>query len=136
MAFEDLDAGDETRRDGDHIAFPHPDGDGTALDSVTIAQGRVVTYDGTDLAEVTGDDTDTVAGVLQNYDVSGDTGSEVVGPDATVGTQGAYKADLTAYADNGTGVTVAEGNAVGPNGEIYIAEAIDAANNLYEVVVR
>lgn len=134
MAFEGLDPGDETRRDGDHIAYPHPDSDGTALDSVTIARGRVVTHDGTDLAEVTGDNTDDALGVLQNYDVSGDTGSEVVGPDATVGVSGAYKADLTAYVD-GT-ATVAVGNFLGNNGEIFVSEAIDATNNLYEVVVR
>lgn len=130
MAFEDLDPGDETRRNGDEIGFPHPDADGTAIDSVTIARGRVVAYDGTDLAEVTGDNSDAPAGVLKNYNVADD---EVYG-EATVKTRGAVKADLTAYADGSA--TVAVGSSLGANGEIYVAEEIDASNNLYEVFVR
>lgn len=134
MAFEDLDAGDETRRNGDYVGFPHPDADGTALDSVTISRGRVVAYDGTDLAEVTGDNSDDVAGVLANYNVHGDTGSEEVSGDANVKVRGAVKADLTAYADGSA--TVSVGSTLGANGEIYVAEEIDASNNLYEVFVR
>lgn len=132
--FDDVDAGDETRRDGDHVAFAHPDGDGTALDSVTLARGVPVAYDGTDLQAVTGDGTDDVAGILQNYDVSGDTGSEVVGPDATVAVGGTVKADLTVYA-NGT-ATVAVGSYVDDANDIYVVDAIDASNNIYEVRVR
>lgn len=134
MAFEGLDAGDETRKNGDYVGFPHPDADGTALDNVTIPQGRVVTYDGTDLGEVVGDGTSNVAGVLANYDVSGDTGQEEVHGDANVKVRGEVLADLTAYV-NGT-ATVAEGATLGANGEVFVVEEVDADNNLYRVQVR
>lgn len=132
--YDDLDAGDETRRNGDYVGFAHPDSDGTALDSVTIPQGRVVAFDGTDLQEVVGDNTSDVAGVLSNYDVYGDTGNEKVAGDANVKVRGEVIADLTAYA-NGT-ATVAEGGVLGANGEIYVVEAVDASNNIYRVQVR
>jgi hypothetical protein len=132
--YDDLDAGDETGRSGDETAFPHPDTEGDALSGVTIPRGRVVAYDGTDLAEVTGDNSDAPAGVLANYDVYGDTGQEKIGAEATVKVRGEVKADLTAYA--GGTATVAVGSSLGANGEIYVEEAIDASNNLYLVQVR
>ena len=132
--WDDLDPGDETRRFGDYVGYPHPDPDGTAVDSVTIPRGRVVAYDGTELSEVTGDNTDDVCGVLANYDVYGDYGAEKVAGDANVKCRGEVKADLTAYV-NGT-ATVTEGGALGANGQIYVVEEIDAGNNLYRVQVR
>jgi hypothetical protein len=134
MVFEDLNPGDETRRNGDYVALPHPDGDDTALDSVTIPRGRAVTYDGTALAEPAGDNSELVAGVLANYNVYGDSGSEEVGPEATVKMRGEVIADLTAY-ENGA-ATVEEGGALGANGGIYIVEEINGGSNLYRVQVR
>jgi len=136
MVYEDIDAGDDAGRYGDKTAFPHPDNEGDALSGVTISRGRVVAYDGTALAEVTGDDTDKVAGVLANYDVYGDTGQEQIGAEATVKMRGEVKADLTAYVGNAGGANVAEGEALGPHGEVYVEEEIDAGNNLYLVQVR
>ncbi len=134
--YDDIDAGDETGRSGDETAFPHPDSEGDALSGVTIPRGRVVAYDGASLAEVTGNDTDEVAGVLANYKVYGDTGQEQIGAEATVKMRGEVKADLTAYVDEAGGATVAEGEALGPHGEVYVEEVIDADNNLYLVQVR
>lgn len=139
MAFEDLDAGDESRHHGDRIGFPHPVSDGTSLDSASLDEGVIVTYGGDDIAEVTGDDSDDVAGVLFTLPVDGD--SSRAGPyvrgdrDATVGVRGSYIADLGAYVTS-TDTTVAEGNALGPNGEVYVKEVVDAGNNIYEVILR
>jgi hypothetical protein len=134
MVYEGLDPGDETRRFGDYVAFDHPDGAGTLLSNVSIDRGRVVAFDGTDLAEVTGDSTDEVTGVLANYEVSGDTGQEVVDAEANVKMRGEVLADLTVYV-NGT-ATVGEGEALGPHGEVYVSEEVDASNNIYRVQVR
>lgn len=127
MVYEDLDAGDESRRNGDTIGYPHPDGEGTALDSVTIPQGAPVTYDGTDLAEstATGDD---MVGILANYNVYGDTGQEEVKANANVRTRGAVIADLTDFAP-----TV--GTYLDDNSTIWVNEQI-GSSDLYEVFVR
>lgn len=129
--------GDETRRNGDYLGLPHPDGE-VRLSNVTVPKGKVVTYDGTEVTEVTGDDSDPVAGVLYEYDVFGDSPDPLVrgDRDATVKTRGAVVADLSAYVDNGTGTTVAEGNTLGPNGEILVVEEVQNGTNLYEVLVR
>lgn len=133
--------GDETRRNGDYLGLPHPDGE-VQLSQVTIPKGRPVTYDGTDVAGVAGDGTSTVAGVLYEYDVFGGnqgSGNEQLvraDRDATVKTHGAVVADLTPYVDNGTGTTVAEGNALGPNGEVLVLEEVKNGDNLYEVLLR
>jgi hypothetical protein len=132
MVYEGLDAGDETRRNGDYVAFDHPNGSGTSLSGVTIDRGRVVKFDGDELAEVTGDNSDEVAGVLANYEVSGDTGKEVVGEEANVKMRGEVLADLTAYVDGGA--TVTEGSSLGSNNNIYVIESV--RNNLYRVQVR
>jgi hypothetical protein len=134
MAFEDLDVGDETRRDGDYVSFPHPDSEGTELSAVTISRGVPVKYDGTDLNTLSGDGTDDVTGILTNYDVYGDTGKEKVGPEATVGMGGTFKADLSVWA-NGS-ATVAVGSYVDDANDVFVVEAVDAANNIYEVRVR
>lgn len=131
MVYEDLDAGDETRRNGDYVGFAHPDGEGTALDSVTIPQGAPVTYDGTDLAESTAD-ADDIAGILANYNVYGDTGKEEVKADANVKVRGEVLADLTNW--GGTGPSV--GAYLDDNATVYIVEEVDAGNNIYRVQVR
>jgi len=131
MAYEDLDAGDETRRNGDYVGLPHPDGDGTDLDNVTIPQGAPVTYDGTGLAEST-TDVDEIAGVLSNYDVYGDTGKERVGPEANVKFRGEVIADLT----NWSGTGPSEGAYLDDAQTVYVVEEVDATNNLYRVQVR
>ena len=128
MAFSDLDPGDETRRNGDYVAFPHADSDGTALDSVTISRGEPVTYDGASLSAA-GATTDDIAGILANYDVYGDTGSEEVGPDATVKVRGEVIADLSAFAP-----TV--GTYLDDNADVFVVEEVDSTNNYYRVQVR
>lgn len=133
MVFEDLDAGDETRRNGDYVSFPHGDGDGTALSGVTIPQGAPVYHDGTNLVEATAD-SDEIIGVLANYDVDGDTGQEVIGPDANVKMRGEVIADLSGW--GGTGPSV--GSYLGSSGgaKVLVVEEVDSANSLYRVQVQ
>lgn len=131
MVFEDLDAGDEARRNGDYVSFEHPDGEGTALDGVTVPQGVPVYYDGTELGEVT-DATDSgpaIAGVLANYDVYGDTGKEKVGARANVKMRGEVLADLSEFSP-----TV--GEYLDSDGDVYVAEVVDEDDGLYRVQVR
>lgn len=133
MVFEGLDAGDETRRNGDYVGFPHPDADGTALDSVSIPQGVPVAYDGTvlsEVADVTGTGPD-IAGILANYDVYGDTGQEKVAGDANVKMRGEVIADLTDF--DGTATA---GSYLDAGNTIYVVEEVDADDNLYRVQVR
>jgi len=127
MVFEDLDAGDETRRNGDYVSFEHPDGDGTALSGVTLDQGIPVTADGSGVlsAAATGDD---VAGILSNYDVYGDTGQEEVGPEANVKVRGEVIADMS-------GLSVTVGSYWDDNADVYVAEQI-GSSDLYRVQVR
>jgi len=129
MVYEGLDAGDETRRNGDYVAFDHPDSDGTALDSVTIPRGRPVTFDGTDLAESTAD-ADEIAGILANYEVSGDTGKEVVGAEANVKMRGECLADLSNW--GGTGPS--EGAYLDDAQTVYVVEEV--RTGIYRVQVR
>ena len=128
MVYEDLDAGDETRRNGDYVSFTHPDADGTALDSVTIPRGVPVTYDGTDLAESTATG-DSHVGILANYDVYGDTGKEKVGTEATVKYRGEVIADLSDFSPTA-------GTYLDDSENIYVVEEVDADNNLFRVQVR
>ncbi len=135
-AQSDLDAGDEARHTGDRLGFPHNVSDGTAVDSASPAIGKLVTYDGTDIAAVTGDNSDSVAGVLFTYQVYGESnnGPYVRGDrDATVGVRGSYVADLTEHSNN-AGVTV--GEHLGADNKVYVKNAINASNNIYEVVIR
>jgi hypothetical protein len=131
MVFEGLDAGDETRRNGDYVGFPHPDGADTDLDSVTIARGEPVKYDGTDL-ELADADADEIAGILANYNVYGDTGKEKVKEEANVKMRGEVLADLTNW--GGTGPS--EGAYLDDAQTVYVVQEVDAANNLYRVQVR
>lgn len=131
MAFEDLDAGDETRRNGDYVALPHQDGAGTALDSVTVNRGEPVTYDGTNTALATAD-ADEIAGIVANYDVYGDTGQEEVGAEVNIKFRGEVIADLTNW--GGTGPS--EGAYLDNAQTIYVVEEVDTDNNLYRVQVR
>jgi hypothetical protein len=128
-------AGDETRRNGDYIGLPHPDGE-VRLSNVTLPKGEVVTHDGTDLAKVTGSGDDNVVGVVYEYDVFGDSPDPLVrgDRDATVKTRGAVVADLSVYV-SGT-ATVNVGGTLGPNGEILVLEEVENGSNLYEVLVR
>jgi hypothetical protein len=127
--------GDETRRNGDYIGLPHPDGE-VRLSNVTLPKGKVVTYDGTDIGEVTGDNNDPVTGVVYEYDVFGDSPDPYVrgDRDATVKTRGAVVADLSEYVGGTANVNV--GGTLGPNGEILVLEEVENGTNLYEVLVR
>jgi hypothetical protein len=131
MVYEGLDAGDETRRNGDYVAFPHPDGAGTALDSVTIARGEPVKYDGTDL-ELADADADVITGILANYDVYGDTGQEEVEEEANVKMRGEVLADLT----NWGGTSPSVGSYLDDSNVVYVVEEVDADDNIYRVQVR
>jgi hypothetical protein len=131
MVYEDLDAGDETRRNGDYVAFPHPDSEGDALSGVSIPQGAPVTYDGTNLAESTANG-DEIVGILSNYGVYGDTGNEKVGPEANVKMRGEVLADLTNWA----GGDPSEGAYLDDNADVFVVEEVDSDNNLYRVQVR
>jgi hypothetical protein len=128
--------GDETRRNGDYIGLPHPDGE-VRLSNVTLPKGKVVTYDGTDIGEVTGDNNDPVTGVVYEYDVFGDSPDPYVrgDRDATVKTRGAVVADLSKYQTTLTG-GVSEGDNLGANGRIEVLEEVENGTNLYEVLVR
>lgn len=131
MAFEDLDPGDETRRNGDYVAFPHGEDAGTPLDSdALIPRGAPVDYDGDALTEVTGS-SDPIAGILANYDVYGDTGQEEVGEEANVKMRGECLADLSE-------IDPSEGDRIGENGEVFVVEEITdhPEDNIYRVQVR
>jgi len=133
--FEDIDAGDEARKNGDYVGFPHGNADGTLLSDASPQPGVPVTYDGTSISLVTGDGTDTVAGILSNYDVYGDFQNQKVSDtDGNVKFRGEVKADLTAYADGSATVTV--GEYVDDGGDLFVSEEVDASNNLYVVQVR
>lgn len=125
--YDDLDAGDDTRRNGDYIAYPHPDNEGDALSSVTINRGRLVTYDGTDLSEATST-TDDMFGVLQNYDVYGDTGKEKVGQEATVKTNGSVLANL------GANFSPTVGTYLDDNANVFVNQQV-GSTDVYEVIL-
>ena len=127
MVFEGLDPGDETRRNGDYVGFDIPDAAGTALDSVTIPRGALVAFDGTELSEVTDPANEDIAGVLANYNVSGDTGQEVVDKSANVKVRGEVLADLTDY-------TPVEGEYLDANADVYVVENV--RGEIYRVQVR
>jgi len=128
MVYEDLDAGDETRRNGDYVGLPHGQGDGTDLADVNIPQGVPVTYGGDPavLSEATAV-SDDIAGILANYDVSGDTGKETVGAEATVKMRGEVIADLTDFSPS-------VGSYLDDNADIFVVEQVDG--DLYRVQVR
>ncbi len=128
MVYEDLDAGDETRRNGDYVSFEHPDGDGTALSGVTLDQGIPVTADASGVLSAAASGGD-VAGILSNYEVYGDTGQEEVGPEANVKMRGEVIADMS-------GLAVTVGSYWDGNADVFVAEEVDADNNLYRVQVR
>jgi len=132
MVYEDLDAGDETRRNGDYVKFPHPDDEDTALADLTGPdRGAVVGYDPGDdqIAEVndfTGSGVD-IAGVVADLNVSGKTGMEVISGEATVKMRGEVVADLS-----GADATV--GAFLDDDGVLYVEE--DLGDGLYRVQVR
>jgi hypothetical protein len=128
MVYEDLDAGDDSRRNGDHIAYDHPDAEGDARSGVTINRGRLVTLgSGGVLAEAkaTGDD---VLGVLQDYGVYGDTGKEKVKGQATVKTDGAVLANLSKFSP-----TV--GSYLDDNANVFVSQQV-GDTDVYEVILR
>lgn len=143
MAFEDfsdLDAGDETRRHGDYVGFPHGEEDGAAVGGASVAEGQPVEYDEGSDELVEADGEGPIAGVLFTYPVYGDSSND--GPyiagdkNATVKTSGTVVADLSAF--NGEdGVDEGdEGSAYGEYGEIYVINVFDEEDNLAEVLVR
>lgn len=132
--------GDEARHTGDEIGLPNPETEQVKKSNLSIPKGYPVTHDGTEIAMVTGDNTDDVAGVVYEYPVfGGNQGSgneQLVRPDrpVTVKMRGMVYADLEPYV-NGT-ATVEEGASLGPNGEILVIEEAENGDNLYEVLIR
>jgi hypothetical protein len=127
MAFEGLDAGDETRRHGDYIALAHDE----ANDGV--APGQVVTYDGTAVSEVTSSSSD-IFGVLYTYQVfeDGETGQTIdQSKDATVKVSGSVIADFSNW-----GSTPSVGDVLGNSGEVLVLEESDSGADHYEVLLR
>lgn len=131
MVWDGLDAGDETRRQGDYVGLPHDE----ATDGVV--EGEPVTYDGTDIAAAAVDGAgggDAIFGVLYTYQYYQDpqTGETVrQDQDATVKTSGTVIADLSNVA-----ATPSAGQALGPNGEMLVLGASDSGSDHYEVLLR
>jgi hypothetical protein len=133
MVFDGLDAGDETRHNGDYVGVSHDE----ANDGV--AEGELVTVNSSGVLKAAGGDTSSVdvAGVLYTYQYYEDneTGTTVrQDRDATVKTSGTVIADLTEQ-ENGAD-TVEPGATLGAHGEIMILEASDSGTNHYEVLIR
>lgn len=130
MAFEDIDAGDETRRNGDYVGFPHSNGDGSALDSASPQPGVPVALDGSgEITTVSGDGTSDVVGVLSNYDVYGDFENQKISDnDANIKFRGEVKADLSDYNTVNVGEYVDDGE------KVFVSEAIEG--DYYVVQVR
>ena len=136
MVYEDLDAGDETRRNGDYVNFPHPYDEDTALADLSGPdtgpdRGAVVGYDPADdqiveVTDFTGSGVD-IAGVVADLNVSGKTGMEVISGEATVKMRGEVVADLS-----GADATV--GAFLDDDGVLYVEE--DLGDGLYRVQVR
>jgi len=127
MAFEGLDAGDETRRHGDYVALPHDQ------DSDGVAPGQVVTYNGTKITEVTSSSSD-IFGVLYTYQVfeDGETGQTIdQSKDATVKVAGSVIADFSNW-----GSTPSVGDVLGNSGEVLVLEESDSGADHYEVLLR
>lgn len=131
MVYDGLDAGDETRRNGDYVGLPHADSDGTARDSVTVDTGQLVGYDGSNITKVTASGND-IFGVVYAYDVYGDTGQEEISDnDVTVKTSGTAIVDFSDW-----GTTPSAGDALGNNGEVLVLEASDSGTDHFEVLLR
>lgn len=126
MVFDGLDAGDETRRNGDYVGLPHDEtNDG-------ISEGELVVYDGTDIAAAGADPTtEDIVGVLYTYQYSGEDDTVRQDRDATVKTSGTVIADLTTQDGN-----FSVGGTLGANGEVLVLEESDSGTNHYEVLLR
>lgn len=132
MVYEGLNAGDETRRNGDYVGLPHDE----ATDE--IDEGELVTHDGTDISPVS-DVSDTgsdIFGVLYTYQYSGDSGGAPQpdsnieqDSDATVKVSGTVVADLSSF-------SVSAGDALGPHGEVLVLRPSDSGSGHYEVLLR
>ena len=132
--------GDETRRNGDYIGLDHPNTEERPSGGPNPAVGKPVTL-GTngEVEVVTGDNVDSVVGVLYAYQRFGETVEglpDKIRPerDATVKTHGAVIADLSDFV-SGT-ATVEIGATLGPNGELVVLNELEAGGDLYEVLVR
>lgn len=99
--FDDIDYGDETRRNGDYVGLPHDE----ATDGVP--EGQAVALDGTDIAAAASGD--PVVGVLFTYQYYTDnTGGQKVDQSApaTVKTSGTVKAEVESGVAAGDGLTI------------------------------
>ncbi len=132
MTFDGLDAGDETRRNGDYVGLPHTtNADGSGGPS----EGELVLYDGSTISAASADPTgETIAGVLYTYQYYGEDNQIRTDRDATVKTSGTVIADLSTQ-EGGTDA-VEPGAALGANGEVLVLEASDSGTDHYEVLLR
>lgn len=134
MVFDDLDPGDETRRNGDYISLPHaadetgaggPDeGDFVALD----ADGNLTAVDNGD-----GTAEGEIIGVLYTYQYYGAQNRIRTDRDATVKTHGAVKANVGGY--NTGGNAYGQGDVLGTSGEVVLLTDVDG-DGYAEVLVR
>lgn len=95
--FEDLDFGDETRRNGDYVGLPHDQASGGAND---VKEGQPVAIDPNGNIKKA-EDGDTIVGVLYTYQYYGEDNSIRQDREATVKTQGTVKAEVTQDASAG-----------------------------------
>jgi len=137
MVYEGLNAGDETRRNGDYVGVSHDE------TNDNVDEGELVTINSSGVLKAAGGDTSAVdvAGVLYTYQYAGDSGGApqpdsniVQDRDATVKTSGTVIADLSAQETGAD--TVEPGATLGANGEVLILQASDSGGDHYEVLVR
>lgn len=142
MAFETLDPGDETRKNGDYLSLPHgaaEDGTGGPAEGDLVgldADGNITAVDNAGGTEV------DVIGVLYTYQY-GTVGSNeepqrtrqviLTDREATVLTHGAVKANVGGYDAAGTGY--GRGDVLGANGELVVMSEVDA-DGYAEVLLR
>lgn len=99
--FDELTYGDPTRQSGDYVGLPHDE------ENDEIPVGRAVTFDGSIIAECTGD-TDSLVGVLSNYPVYGENNTVDQDQDATIKTHGTVKAEVESDVSAGDALTAGE----------------------------
>lgn len=137
MVFDDLDPGDETRRNGDYISLPHgaaEDGSGGPSEGDVVAMdtnGELTAVNNNDGAGAL-EEADVV-GVLYTYQYYGEPSTIRTDRDATVKTHGAVKANIGDYDDVSTGYS--QGDVAGANGELLLLTDVDA-DGYAEVLVR
>lgn len=137
MVFDDLDPGDETRRNGDYVSFPHAtneDGSGGPTEGDLVGldtNGNLVAVNNDDGAGALQEA--TVVGVLYTYQYYGEGDNIRTDREATVKTHGAVKGNIGGYDAVSNGYTA--GDAAGADGEVMLLTDPDA-DGYAELLVR